>query len=99
MGKVATEGTKNTKRDLEGSKHGAGMLFLTSQEKLQAPQSEAHINIMLVHCGLTKVVILNWKKEQEGRERHMRTSQPPWHHWKLSQMLHPVTNRGWKMWF
>lgn len=68
--RAAMEGTRNTKRDVEGSKPGAGALLLASYGKLQAPQSEPRVQPDACTRGLTKVVILNRKKEPETKGKN-----------------------------
>lgn len=78
MKKAANEGNKNTKRDLEGSKHEVGMLLLDSQGKLQAPQSVPHIQHDAGALWSQKGVNFKFGKGIGGEgERHMSTSQPP----------------------
>lgn len=58
------EGTRNTKRDPEGSRHWAHTLLLASEAKLQVLRVGPVFSTMLVPCGPIRVVISSWKKKQ-----------------------------------
>lgn len=59
MEKAAIEGSKNTKRDLEGSKHEVEI----PRESCKVLRVSPIFSMMLVHCGLKNKSILNWEKE------------------------------------